>query len=109
MKYTVDFILEYFSHYNTQLYVDFEELITAVLPCQKELETVFNFVDNARNKLTDNYVNTYYFRSYFNYNYFGEKTAALNITQFLIYAVGEFESLKDDFETELHYYENDTE
>ena len=109
MKYTVDFILEYFSHYNTQLYVDFEELATTILPYQKELEKVFNFLDNARNKLTDNFVNTYYLKDYFSYNYFGERTAALNITQFLIYAIGEFESLKDDFETELQYYENDTE
>lgn len=109
MKYTIDFILEYFSHYNTQLYIDFEELTMTVLPYQKELEKVFSFLDNARNENTDSYVNTYYFRSYFNYNYFGEKTAALNVTQFLVYALSEFESLKEDFEIELHYYENDTE
>lgn len=109
MKYTVDFILEYFSHYNTQLYVDFEELITAVLPYQKELEKVFNFLDNARNEITDNYTNTYYLNSYFNYKYFGERTAALNVTQFLVYALGEFESLKEDFEIELQYYEGNVE
>ena len=109
MKYTIDFILDYFSHYNTQLYIDFEELTTAVLPYQKELKKVFNFLDNARNEITDNYTNTYYFKSYFNYNYFGEKTAALNVTQFLVYALGEFESLKKDFEIELQYYENNIE
>lgn len=109
MKYTVDFIFEYFSHYNTQLYVDFEELATAVLPYQEELERVFNFLDGVRNENTDNYVNAYYFRGYFNYNYFGERTEALNVTQFLVYALREFESLKEDFEIELHYYEGNME
>lgn len=109
MKYTIGFILEYFSHYNTQLYVDFEELTTTVLPYQKELEKVFNFLDNARNEIADSFVNTFYLSGYFNYHYFGEKTAALNVTQFLIYALGEFENLKEDFEIELHYYDNNIE
>lgn len=109
MKYTVDFIVEYFSHYNTQLYVDFEELATAILPYQKGLEKVFNFLDNARNENTDSYVNTYYLRNYFNYSYYGERTAALNVTQFLVYALHEFKSLKEDFEVELQYYGGDTE
>lgn len=109
MKYTIDFIVEYFSHYNAQIYIDVEELVTDVLPYQDELAGVFNFLDDARNEITDNYVNTYYFRGYFNYTYFGERTGALNVAQFLVYALHEFKSLKEDFEVELQYYRGDTE
>ena len=90
------YLLLFFEQFNNEMYFDFKELKNYVKYSAKELKQIMNFLDEYTNKYSAKDINTYYFNKYFSFKKNNGFIPILNITQFLDFAVNDFNGFKED-------------
>lgn len=101
-KNTVNFILWFFSRYNKELYIDYSILIDLLSLESDKIIQVINYLEELEKEFDTDYINKWYFKGFFPYKYYGSYTGSFNLTEFLQYAVNEFEDFKDDIKNEIY-------
>ena len=96
------YLFLFFEQFNNELYVNFTELKHYLKYSTKELKQIMNYLDKATNKYSAKEINTYYFEKYFSFTRENGFFSVLNITQFLDFAVNDFEGFVEDFEYSMN-------
>ena len=89
-------LLLFFEQFNNEMYFDFKELRDYVKYSTKELKQIMNFLDKYTEKHSTKDINTYYFNKYFSFRKEYGFLPILNITQFLDFAVNDFDGFVED-------------
>lgn len=101
-KNTVNFILWFFSRYNKELYIDYSILTDLLTLESDKIIQVINYLEKLERIFDPDYINKWYFKEFFPYKYYDSNTGSFNLTDFLQYAVNEFEDFRDDIKNEIY-------
>lgn len=93
----INYVIKFFSRYNSEIYIDYEVLTDILTTYQSELQKVVKFLKGIeKDGYTNDYVNHWYFNYYFSYRSYGTKTEAFDLTAFLSFAVTEYTDFQED-------------
>lgn len=90
------YLFLFFEQFNNELYVNFTELKHYLKYSTKELKQIMDFLDKYTEKHSAKDINTYYFNEYFSFRKENGFLPILNITQFLDFAVNDFDGFVED-------------
>lgn len=94
--YIMTYLFLFFEQFNSELYVNFTELKHYLKYSTKELKQIMDFLDKYTEKHSAEDINTYYFNEYFSFRKENGFLSILNITQFLDFAVNDFDGFVED-------------